>query len=129
MRCLPSLWVGSSELIGTMPWMIDPLPSPMVELDAAVDALNELDARCCDPGRSPRMVALRNQLDQVRELLPLASTDETGAAATLAALEQAGAMIGALQIGCCAPNRLPLYARMLDQLTKIQIEINRTLPA
>ena len=109
--------------------MNDPVPSSLDELAAATAALDELDARCCDPGRSPQMIALREQLDQVRKLLPAASSDASAAGATLAVLEEAGAMVGALQIGCCAPNRLPLYARMLDRLTKIQIEINRTQPA
>ncbi len=103
--------------------MIDQ-PLATVALDEATEALNELDERCCEPGRSPRMAALCSQLDSVRELLPAASSDTSIAAATLAALEEAGAMIGALQVGCCTPNRLPLYTRMLDQLTKIQIAIN-----
>lgn len=73
------------------------------------------------------MAALRTKLDGVRELLPAAPTDAPSGDAALSALEQAGAMIGALQVGCCAPDRLPLYTRMLDQLTEIQIGINRSL--
>lgn len=74
------------------------------------------------------MAALRTQLGDIREHLE-SESDPTVTTATLVALEQAGSMIGALQIGCCAPNRLPLYARMLDQLTRIQIEISRPHPA
>ena len=29
-------------------------------------------------------------------------------------------MVGALQVGCCAPNRLPLYATLLEQLNVVQ---------
>lgn len=74
------------------------------------------------------MATLRTKLDGVRELLAEAPTDAVPGHAALSALEQAGAMIGALQVGCCAPDRLPLYTRMLDQLTEIQIGINRSLP-
>lgn len=74
------------------------------------------------------MATLRTKLDGVRELLAEAPTDAVPGDAALSGLEQAGAMIGALQVGCCAPDRLPLYTRMLDQLTEIQIGINRSLP-
>lgn len=95
-------------------------------LDDAVAALHELDARCCEPGRSPRMAALQATLDEVRELLPRV-TDAASGDAAISAVEQAGAMIGALQVGCCDAGRLPLYARMLEQLTDMQIGINRSL--
>ena len=32
-------------------------------------------------------------------------------------------MVGALQVGCCAPNRLPLYTRMLDELAKAPLAL------
>lgn len=71
------------------------------------------------------MATLRATLEEVREALPVAGDDAPSGAAALAALERAGAMIGALQVGCCDPSRLPLYGRMLDRLTSIQIDINR----
>ncbi|GMQ94749.1 MAG: hypothetical protein BMS9Abin12_2255 [Acidimicrobiia bacterium] len=40
--------------------------------------------------------------------------------ATIAHLEDAGAQIGWLQVGCCAPNRLPLYHTLLESLTTTQ---------
>lgn len=33
-------------------------------------------------------------------------------------LEQIGAMVGALQISCCADDRLPLYAELLASLNQ-----------
>ncbi len=39
-------------------------------------------------------------------------------------LEETGARIGALQVGCCAPPRMPVYARLLDALTEIQLAVN-----
>jgi hypothetical protein len=32
-------------------------------------------------------------------------------------------MVGALQVGCCAPNRLPLYASVFQQLNVLQREL------
>lgn len=85
-------------------------------LVSAGAALSELDARCCEPDRSPRLAALADRLAVVRSLV------EAGAepADVVAELEAAGAMVGELQVGCCAPNRLPLYADILRQLTTVQ---------
>lgn len=47
------------------------------------------------------------------------------AAQTLAYLEDAGQQVGRLQVGCCAPTRLPLYARILEGLTAAQLAVNR----
>ncbi len=56
-----------------------------------------------------------------------AGVDEVGAgdhhdavATTIAHIEDAGAQIGWLQVGCCAPNRLPLYRTLLEGLTTTQ---------
>ena len=40
-------------------------------------------------------------------------------------LEDMGAAIGRLQVGCCTEKRMPLYARMLDDLTAAQIAVAR----
>lgn len=89
------------------------------DLDDALAAVGELDARCCDPGRSPRMATLADQIAAVRRAV------DGGAALPeqLAAVEAAGATVGALQVGCCAPNRLPLYTRILDRLTAVQLQL------
>ena len=73
------------------------------------------------------MAELARILDGVEARLPDALADAAVADDTLTGLEDAGAQIGSLQIGCCAPNRLPLYAEILRELTTMQLEINRAL--
>jgi hypothetical protein len=90
-------------------------------LDVALSAVDELDRRCCEPGRSPRLAALAVKLREMRSLA--LSADEHSPGESLALLEEAGAMVGAVQVGCCAPNRLPLYATVLEQLNILQREL------
>ncbi len=40
-------------------------------------------------------------------------------------LEDAGSRIGRLQVVCCTPVRMPLYARILERLTEIQLQVSR----
>lgn len=91
----------------------EPLSPALAALERCTEAAVTLDARCCEPGRSPRLAALRGTLAQAMAMV------ESGgpASATLDLLEDAGARVGRLQVGCCAPDRLPLYARILDDLT------------
>ena len=91
------------------------------------DALRQLDATCCEPGRSPRMKALAETLAEARAQLDGMGHDPAVAEAALDHLEDAGAQIGRLQVGCCAPNRMPLYARQLENLTTAQRTINGAL--
>lgn len=97
--------------------MID-MPRVQKALDDAYEALDELEAGCCVPDRSPRMAALRATLDDAAMQLAEASP-ETGRG-IIATLEDAGGKIGSLQVACCAPARLPLYTRMLTDLTTAQ---------
>ena len=100
-------------------------------LDALADsekALLKLDLQCCEPGRSPRMHALGETLQAARRGLD-EITRGADAGETLTHLEDAGAQLGSLQVGCCAPGRLPLYARMLENLTTAQLAINRAIGA
>lgn len=87
-------------------------------LATARTALDDLDRRCCDPGRSPRLAALGTTLTEIEfaAARPEGVTPET--ATTL--LTAAGSMVGALQVGCCAPNRMPLYTTLLTQLNVLQ---------
>jgi hypothetical protein len=39
-------------------------------------------------------------------------------------LESIGAQIGSLQVACCAPARMPLYAETLAGLTDVQLHIS-----
>ena len=47
--------------------------------------------------------------------------------AALGYLEDAGAQVGSLQIGCCTDARMPLYAELLARLTTAQLSISREL--
>ena len=100
----------------------DPMPDPVsAALDSATSAVDELDRRCCEPGRSPRLAALGDKLVEIRRVADEAG--EVRSDVVLALLEEAGAMVGALEVGCCAPNRLPLYASVLEQLNVLQREL------
>ena len=99
----------------------------LAALDACDAALAKLDAQCCEPGRSPRMKTLAATLADARNGVGRVSTEPASAEATLLTLEEAGAQVGRLEVGCCAPNRLPLYARILEGLTTVQLTINRAL--
>ena len=93
----------------------------------AEEALRKLSALCCEPGRSPRMAALNEPLSAVRSDLDNLGMDVKTAESLMLRLEDAGAQIGSLQIGCCAQTRLPLYAQMLSDLTSIQLDANQWL--
>lgn len=84
-------------------------------LDEAERILVRLEATCCLPERSPRMVALRETIGRVREA-------EAPAAALL--LEDAGAQVGSLQVACCAPKRLPLYTELLARFTTARMGLD-----
>ena len=104
-----------------------PLPGTEEPLQRASDALDRLDRLCCDPGRSPRMAALRTMIDGITAATTgfTGESDEADEADEIVhRLEEAGAAIGRLEIGCCAPNRLPLYATMLEELTKVRTSVD-----
>jgi len=88
-------------------------------LDECEAALEELETRCCMPERSPRMKALADTIAAARS-----GVDRVGAGdyddaveQTFTELKDAGSQIGWLQVGCCAPDRLPLYHTLLEGLT------------
>ena len=98
------------------PGMSDPIARALAD---CAEAVAELDRRCCDPGRSPRMAELAAGFEALRDRLPDLAED-AAQARFVADLEALGARVGALQVGCCAPDRLPLYARILERLTSMQ---------
>lgn len=106
--------------------MIDPaaLTQAFSALDECGVALDELEARCCEPSRSPRMKALAETLGEARGLIAglTADADEDAVRTTL---EDAGAQIGRLQVACCAPARIPLYATILEGLMTTQRAVDR----
>lgn len=94
-------------------------------LDAADEAVRELHQGCCQPLRSPRMLALADTLTAARRRLDNA-TDPDSAEAVIAVLEDAGGQLGFLQVACCAPDRTRLYSETLDNLAKVQRLLTRT---
>ena len=97
-------------------------------LDACSGALGVLDANCCDPGRSPRIAELAETLTEARiKVRAVTIAPETAGPAALAVLEEAGAQVGRLQVGCCAPDRMPLYAEILENLVEAQLALGRVM--
>jgi hypothetical protein len=95
-------------------------------LEALMEAerlVTRLEKMCCEPGRSPAMKRLAETLAGAR--LTIESSQSNLDLKVLDALEDAGAQLGRLQVGCCAPARMPLYAGALDKLTEIQLSVNR----
>lgn len=76
---------------------------------------------CCDPDRSPRMTGIEDALVAIRT--DLDSLDPESLDRALLGIEEIGAVIGSLQVTCCAPSRMPLYAEALTHLNTIQLAI------
>ncbi len=109
---------------------MSPAPEPKSATEALKEcdaALVKLDKTCCDPGRSPQMAALAATLASARSFVELSAADPTLASRAIAELEDAGAQVGRLQVGCCAPNRMPLYVTILGGLTESQLRLNASL--
>lgn len=87
--------------------------------------VTRLEKMCCAPGRSPSMQRLADTLAQARTTLE-AQDSTVPVEETIGILEDAGAQLGRLQVGCCAPARMPLYAGALDKLTDMQLSIKRS---
>lgn len=93
-------------------------------LDDADRTLVRLEKLCCAPGRSPQMTAIADDLAVLRRSLSDFSGAQPEADTIIFAMEATGARIGRLQVGCCAPARMPLYADLLTSLTELQREVN-----
>lgn len=89
-------------------------------LDRSDAVLAELHDMCCEPNRSPRMEALQATLSDVRKRIKHLSGDASEEREIVDLLAGAGAEIGRLQIECCAPARMPLYAELLAGLSRTQ---------
>ena len=72
------------------------------------------------------MAAVSATLDEFETRIAQPLDDDAGEQA-VALLEDAGAQIGALQVLCCAPARMPLYADFLEGLMQTQRALNRSL--
>jgi hypothetical protein len=73
------------------------------------------------------MKRLGKTLSDARADIASLNGDPDSATTSIEHLEDAGAQVGRLQVGCCAPNRLPLYVDLLEGLTTAQLEVNRSL--
>lgn len=93
-------------------------------LEGANATLVELESKCCQPLRSPRMAALADTLKEIEGLVPSAA-DAAVAESLVSQLDHAGSQIGGLQVTCCAPARMPLYSSMLTDLMKLQRWVKR----
>ncbi|MGQ0850115.1 MAG: hypothetical protein ACT4OP_13590 [Actinomycetota bacterium] len=105
--------------------MSDPLAearSALGESEAVVERLHKM---CSDPERSPRMAAIKDSLLAIRRDLNAGEPESMDLA--LDRLRDVGGQLGALQVECCAPGRMPLNAEALIRLNKIQLGISRDL--
>ncbi len=95
------------------------LESAYAALDECEAALEELATRCCTTDRSPRMKTLADTIAEARSGVDRVGEGDLDEALerTFEELKEAGSQIGWLQIGCCAPDRLPLYHTLLESLT------------
>lgn len=105
---------------------VQPLDRALAALDKSRVALDDLDANCCVPRRSPRMKALGETLAVARASIENPD-DKTTVEAAIAVMEDAGAQVGRLQVTCCAPSRMKLYSEFLAGLTKAQIHVKQSL--
>jgi hypothetical protein len=71
------------------------------------------------------MAAIEEALIDVR--LDLDSEDHGSLDRALRGAEDVGAAIGRLQVGCCAPLRMPLYTEALTFLNAIQLGVSKEL--
>lgn len=91
--------------------------APLAEAAATVA---RLDALCCDPGRSPRIAAVARRIDSARAAVTGRGFDPAEGQRVLDLLGEAGGLVGELQVGCCTPARMPLYASLLESLAAAQ---------
>lgn len=73
------------------------------------------------------METLAATLEAARSNLEGIEQNNESGATVIAMLEDAGAQLGYLQVSCCVPGRMKLYAEALERLTKAQRGIRRSL--
>lgn len=75
------------------------------------------------------MEALADTLASARERFEQMEGDPSAANAVNDLLENAGSQLGSLQVSCCAPGRMKLYASTLESLMKAQRAIKKAVPS
>ncbi len=91
------------------------------ELAECAKVVTRLHKMCCDPERSPRMAEIEASLSAIA--LDIDDGDPEALGRAIARLEEVGSRIGSLQVACCAPQRMPLYAEALRHLNVIRNEL------
>ena len=69
------------------------------------------------------MRRLRQTLADARRLVEAVEGADDRGVAAIARLEDAGEQVGRLHVGCCAPDRVPLYAEILEGLMLAQRKV------
>ena len=104
----------------------EPLTSALAALDQCESAVRRLHKMCCEPDRSPRLAGIESELAEARSSL-LGVPADSSLEDVLLTLTAIGSQVGTLQVECCAPARMPLYAETLENLTATQWSINQQL--
>ena len=98
-----------------------PTDRAKVELADCAKVISRLHKMCCDPERSPRLLAVERTLATIRTDIEADNPEATHRA--IAGLEDLGSRIGSLQVACCAPPRMPLYAAALRHLNVVRNDL------
>ena len=106
--------------------MTDRFVRAFASLDNVDEAVTELHENCCQPLKSPRMDRLTNTVNAARERLGEVGEDPAVAGEVVAILHDAGSQLGHLQVDCCAPGRMKLYATALENLSTVQRLLKRS---
>ena len=104
----------------------DELQLARAQLDECERLADKLHELCCEPDRSPRMQAIRLDIDTARDRIDAFDT-ERSQREIIEILEGIGAQVGHLQVACCTPARMPLYADTLRGLAATQVHISRSV--
>lgn len=105
----------------------EPLDTARVALDNCDAVVDRLHKMCCEPDRSPRMLAIKESIASARGDLENVDHDAAAVDRSIATLVDIGGELGRLQVECCAPARMPLYADALKQLTTVQLGIHESV--
>jgi len=103
---------------------IDSARAALTECEAIVDRLHKM---CCAPRRSPSIIAIKESIASARHDLEGHAPDADAVDSSIATVTDIGSEIGRLQIGCCAPARMPLYADALTHLMTVQRSLKRSI--
>jgi hypothetical protein len=99
----------------------------LTKLDECDELVDKLARLCCQPERSPRLAAIQDDIAEVRGSVRAVTDEPESTTPVYEGLERIGATIGQLQVGCCAPARMPLYADTMERLTGIQLDVKRAI--